>query len=84
MGNTLFILAVIVYFIVNWISFPSYNIAISLIALHSGAQEETPEGTLLINSSFYNAINVVISRTEQDSKDLQSLACIYKYISVEM
>ena len=46
----LFILAVIVYFfIVNWISFPSYNIAISLIqemrliALHSGAQEETPE-----------------------------------------
>ena len=38
----LFILAVIVYFfIVNWISFPSYNIAISLIALHSGAQEET-------------------------------------------
>ena len=43
MGNTLFILAVIVYFIVNWISFPSYNIAISLIALHSGAQEETPE-----------------------------------------
>ena len=28
---------------------------------------------------------VVISRTEQDSKDLQSLACIYKYIrSVEM
>ena len=40
MGNTLFILAVIVYFIVNWISFPSYNIAISLIALHTGAQEE--------------------------------------------